>query len=749
MTEDKKNTPEASVNTDSTKGEEPTLAPSEEHIAPSATADANTDAQNISSEAGADVSASTFITASTEGAEQAQHAEEVKSEPEQQPITAPINFAQAEAGATPPANTAKGRFSTMGSTTVESEAASPTAAADDTSVQQDQQRPQDQQKPQEQQAPQPQPVMGFAAKSFAHMSSLAPLYLLLLFALHILASIWLPSVYFPVELAHIDVYTKMQAAGQWLVPPASEALGATLPGYYWFMALVDLLPLPDSIYLPVLSAITALIALAGGYTLAVSTNLGKNGSFAAGLLLLSCPLFLVFMHMVGPEMLTAGLFSFALALLFKAWTKEVAPFSFIFGFLFLALATFTGGFLPLWTTILASILLIIWRGTFSRAHQLDAVIGFGVLILSFALWLVFTILGSEHATALDAIMLQGIAPFMPPYWPVPTPWALVFLAFGLLPWVIVPLFASWPKVLGNAWGSLKASRKDNSGPTWLYFVAFIGMACIVFQKTDALFTVVPLVPVLALILAKTVCHLSRLGSNVFFLLLAICLLVCGIIITVISIPATASFWTPYLAENITRMLHGLKGLPILSAVFILSALLLVRFTKRAFPEGALMVMALFFVFTVQPMIGFVAPSLVGHGAVQHALGGGLGTLPPSIAPHMPTHPVGDFPVAPLEGENTELNPSPTPVITAPEPKAEDTVPSTEESVEPVSPELQETPSSAVLPTTEEKRPEEASPVEQTPSLNEVPPSTTPQVQPPLEENTAPESAPQNLDTTSL
>ncbi len=582
------------------------------------------------------------------------------------------------------------------------------------------------------------PVMGFAAKAFAHMSKLAPLYLLLLFVLHIFASIWLPSVYFPVEMAHMDVYQKMQATGQWLIPPTTEALtealGVVLPGYYWFMALVDLLPLPESIFLPVLSALAALIALCGVYALGLCTKMGRHASFGGGLLILSCPLFLIFMHMVGPEMLTAGFFALSSALLYRGWTKESAPCSFIFGFLFLALATFTGGFIPLWTTLLASILLILWRGTLHRAHQLDAVIGFGVLVLSFALWLIISILGSEHATALDAIMLTAVAPFIPPYWPLPLPWALVFVLFGILPWLILPIFASWFSVLAKSFTNLKASRKENSGPTWLYLLAIIGMTLIVFQKNDALFSAFFLVPILGLILAKTLCNLSRLGSNMFFLLLAVCLLLCGVAITVMSIPATAPYWTPYLNEDMARILSAMKGLPLLSAVFILTALLLVRFTQRSFSEGALMVMALFFVLVAQPMTLFVAPSLVGHAAMQHPMGAGLGTLPPSIAPHMPTHPVSHERVAPIEGEEIPQNPEPTPVITAPEPTPELTPESAQEPTPDAAPEVAPESTPEAAPTTD-ATPEmtldtvQEVTTEQNSEVQSEPVPTEPQVQP--------------------
>ncbi len=603
----------------------------------------------------------------------------------------------------------------------------------------------------------PLPTMGFAAKAFAHMSKLAPVYLILLFALHMFASTWLPSVYFPVELAHMEIYTKMQASGQWLIPPMSEALGATLPGYYWFMALVDLLPIPDSIYFPVLSAMAAFIALCGIYTLGLCTKVGKNATFAGGLLLLSCPLFLIFMHMMGPEMLTAGFFSLSSALLFRGWTKDNAPFSFIFGFLFLALATFTGGFLPLWTTIAASLLLILWRGSLHRAHQLDAVVGFGVLVLSFALWLVLSILGSEHATALDAIMAQALIPFMPPYWPLPMPWALLFLAVGLLPWILLPLFASWFSILGKSFSHLKASRTNNSGPTWLYLLALVGIALVLFQKKDALFTVIPLVPILGVILAKTACNLSRLGSNIYFLLLAVCLLIGGICITIMSIPSAASYWTPYLSEDMARILSHLKGLPLLSAVFILTALLLVRFTKRAFPEGALMVMALFSVLMVQPMTFFVAPSLVGHVAQMHPLGEGLGTLPLSIAPHMPVHPVGHFPVAPI-GPDEDPNPAPTPVFTAPEPTKESSEPAPIPTNEPT-----DTPSEAPVdaqaqpevPTSSAPEQESAvtpviTPEQSLPEAQpDAPTAPTPQVEPQVEQQQPEPSSEQTEPSTAL
>ncbi len=469
---------------------------------------------------------------------------------------------------------------------------------------------------------------GVAAKIFNHMAAFAPLYLFFLFLLHVGTSIYFPSTFFPTELQHLALFEKIKAGHQWLLPPVVESLGIAYPGYYWLMGLVDLIPMPETLFLPVLTAITAFIAVFSIYILGRSTNLANNGAFVSVLLLLSCPLFGVFMHMAQPEVLTLGLFCLSLALLYRGWTRETAPFSFIFGFFFLALATLTGGFLPLWTILIASILLIIWRLDIHRAHQLDAVVGFGVLVLTFATWLVLVILTSEHATVLDSIMQQAIVPFMPPYWPLQTPWWTLAILFGaLVPWLMAPIFSPWFSILKNSFQSLKNSRTTNSGSTWLYLVGVVGIAILILQKNDAPLAALPLLPVFGLILGKTMANFSKVGSSLFFLILALILLVVGVAITIISIPATASYWTPYCSEQLANALKNIYGLPIISALFIITSLILIRFTQRTSPQGSMLVVALFGILAVQPFTLFVAPSLVNHYTQYHYNGNGLGTLP--------------------------------------------------------------------------------------------------------------------------
>ncbi len=524
--------------------------------------------------------------------------------------------------------------------------------------------------------------MGFAAKTFQHMAKLGPIYLCVFFTLHMLSALMYPSIFYSMELHYLEIFHKMQQAGQWLIPPTHDVLGATFPGYYWFMALVQHIPAPEALFLPILSSLTAFIALCGVYTLGRCCRLENNGAFGGLLLLLSCPLFLIFLHLIGPELLTAGFFCFALALIFRGLTRESAPFSFIFGFIFTALATFTGGFLPLWTVLIASILLVLWRLDIHRAQKLDAVVGFGCMVLLFAAWLVVVILVSQEAKTLDDLMKQAITPFMPPYWPVPMPWTLAFLAIGLVPWICAPLFSPWFSVMATSFKSLKASRKENSGPTWLYLVTLVGIALITLQKQDTLLTALPLLPILGLILGATICNFSKFGSNVFFLLLALLLLICGALLTFISIPATAAHWTGYVSkytsENISTILQTLPGLPILSGLCILTAALLIKFTQRQWAQGPLLVMAIFSLLAVQPFFIFVAPSLVGPQAKYHTWDSGLGTmlLPNSFPKTKAEHTVGQ----PLKQNKAPATPAATapqtPVPASPAPTLSPAIPAT-------------------------------------------------------------------------
>ncbi len=615
----------------------------------------------------------------------------------------PISFAGRDS--TAPLNVQAAPSRPMSSPSRQSINVPPTATPPPTSDQQAspaQENVSDTQESSEQKGAQEVIERSFAGKMFDHMAKFAPIYLLFIFIFHTATSVLFPSTYFPSELQHLELFETVKQTKQWLLPPVTDTFGIAYPGYYWLMTLVDLIPMPETLFLPVLSAITAFIAIFSVYIMGACLKLNRNGAFASVLVLLSCPLFVIFLHMAQPEVLTMSFFCLALGLLYRGWTRESAPFAFIFGFVFLALSVLTGGFLPLWVSLIVSIVLIFWRLDIHRAHKLDAVVGFGFLVLCFAVWLVLVILISQHANVLDSIMKDSINPFMPPYWPLPMPWwTLVILACGLIPWIFVPLFSPWFTILKNTLSNLKASRTTNSGPTWLYLSAIVGLVILVLQKNDAPLAALPLLPIFGLILGKTICNFGPRGSNLFFLVFAIFLLVAGIAATVVSIPATAEYWTPYVSAQLAEALKNVYGMPIFSALFIIASLVLIRFTKRTQPHGALLVVALFSVLVVQPVVLFVAPSLVGHYTKYHQKGNGLIPVPdffgmPKVS--LPTAAVKE--VEPVKQEAPAINSTPVTI-----PETHDTAGSQAVPVAPVVP-VEQNPANPANPASTQPAPAE-------------------------------------------
>ncbi len=511
--------------------------------------------------------------------------------------------------------------------------------------------PKDEKKDEKPAAPPPPPPLGIAEKIFftvGDIPALAIFCLILILLLQSSISILLPSVFFAHELHLVEVYSDMQGMGQWFIPPATEHLQATFPAFFWFMALVDAIPLTDTIFLPMVTSISMLIALMGVYTLGLCTGLGKRISFAAGLLSLVSIAFMGLGHCVSLDFFTAGLFSFALALLYRGWVNDSAPMSFMLGFFFTALATLSSGFLPLWTILISSIILIIWRGTFGRANKLDAVMGFGVLVVTFAIWLLIIIIGGgQEATTLDQLMQQMILPFTPPFWPLKPTWyyGISLLAIGLMPWIFLPLFVSWVKIFKNIMPSLKAARKENSGPTWLYITFFVGTLLLILSGET--YISITLLPVLIVLLAKSLCNLSALGSRVFYAIFAFLTFVDALICLAIYFAPTSSLWADFLPAQVVSIVQNVQGLEVISGILFICSIVLFKFTKRASPGGSLLVVTLFMLLLVQPFTMLVAPSLPDNIVKYHPLGSGMGSLPYGLgAPAPGLLPVDDMEQSP-------------------------------------------------------------------------------------------------------
>lgn len=502
----------------------------------------------------------------------------------------------------------------------------------------------------------PPPKAGMSENAFRLMSLLAPLFLLVLLLMQTAAGIYFPSLYLPAEVAAQDAYAAMAAAGQWLATPAG------LPGFYWFMRMLDAVPgLPPAFFLPVVACACAVAALWGTYALGLCAGLGNRTAFAAGLILLSCLGFVPLTHWVGPELLLAGLVAFALACLCKGWLSEGAILWLGLGGLFSGVAFLVGGVPAIWIPLISSIALLLWRGTLRRGHRMDAVAGFLLLLLCVVGWLGSVILfAGEKAQALAPLTAQLFAPFLPPLWPPRDIWwqALAALPLALLPWTLIPLFVSWGAVLGNAWKSLKASRKENAGTTWLWFALATGLLLLTIASHKPVLAVVILLPPGALLLAKALMNLSYGRSRALYLLLAVLWVVAGAGLALAGIPAVAKTLHGALADPLPQIVAAMgKGLPVVGAVCLLCGLCLLKLTNRSYPGGALTVVVLFITILAQPASLMISPALVDVVGVQHACGMGVGTVPGAVAPARKAAPA-EQPAAPAVPSATDAKPAP-------------------------------------------------------------------------------------------
>ena len=496
----------------------------------------------------------------------------------------------------------------------------------------------------------PQPAAPLAASSatrlFKALSYGGPVALLLLLALQTAAGVLLPSVYAPQELALIAPYEATRAGKVFWVT------GAHFPGYYWLMAVLhQCCGVPDALLLPVMGAVSAGVALCGAYVLALSVGLGNGVAFAAGVVLLSSVGFVFLSHCVAPALLFGGLLALAMAALGRALNRSKSAWcSFALAGVLSGLCFCTGGVLALWVLLVGALCLVCWRGTLGRINRPDAVLGFGLFVLTLALWLLAATLWAEDSNdALQALLGQCIAPFMPPYWPPHDPWwqPLLVLAVALVPWVLVPLFVNWFRVLGNSFTTLKASRRENAGLAWLWICLVLGLGLCLLASHKPLAAELALLPLLAVVLAKALLRLSAGASQAMLFFLAFVAIVAGIGAALAGTPYTQPYMRDFLPAEIMDVVKHLPGLPVLGTVLLLAGLVLFKLTDRRQPAGALLVVALLATVLAQAGSFIVASGMQERFGAPHAYGRGLYVIKGNtLVPQKPAVPAAAKPEAP-------------------------------------------------------------------------------------------------------
>lgn len=500
---------------------------------------------------------------------------------------------------------------------------------------------------------------------FQGLSKIGPLALLAALACMAWPIFWQPlnAVYCPAEIKSVTAFLHSIASSSWLAPTGLAAgawNAAQWPVFSWLTGIIALSPgLVDSGYLlPTVTFLCAFFAVLGVWCLAHAAGFGYKAAFASGLILLCCPAFAPLPAFVGPATLASGLLLFSLVFFCRGWSAEAAWFSLPIAFILTAFAFLCGGWFFLATPLIASFCFLVWRGRFRRAHKLDAVFGFVLLIAIIGIWLGWIILGHVN----DSYLANLFANTWHFGWPINIKW-LAPVAIGILgtmPWLLMIFGVSWVRVLKQAAQTLSASRHDNgSALIWISLVLALPIAFCTGPFHPAGIAIACLV---ATLLGKAMLNLGDAGNRFFCLLAAICLIAAGAIILCASFPVTQQYLFSLLPElpvvDLNQKLQSLSMLPIMGALVLLGGLAALMFVKRFSGAGPLIYAILFVLILCQPARLKLVPELTAmpgsplanyahiEGIVMDALATPADTQTPDSLPGQPASAPEIAPLAP-------------------------------------------------------------------------------------------------------
>ena len=411
----------------------------------------------------------------------------------------------------------------------------------------------------------------------------------------------------PQEAHFAQAYELMAASGQWLMPPA-----ALPPAWFWALRLLNTLPYVDG---PVVyaagAALSGILTLLATWFLALSAGYDRRTAFASGLVLLSCLAFPALARRVGPELFCTGLLTLGLACLLRGWNKERSFLWLPLGCVCVALAGLASGLFGIILPVLGSLIFLAWKGAGARFNKADGAIGFTILLVLPLAWLGAVTLFGPNDAQLRTLSAQLIAPFLPPYWPPRDPpwfYAMVLPA-ALAPWILVPLFVSWGSALARPFGRLASTRRENSGSAWLWIHLVAGLLLLSAMSAKFCLNMLPLMPLLAIVLGKSIVNLPQANSRAFFLVLAGLF---GLAALALGLTALAQIWPPLRSFAPLPYPNGfaaIKGLPILAGICLLTACTLWKFADRRFPGACLLVCAVAITALCLPALKLTAPGM--------------------------------------------------------------------------------------------------------------------------------------------
>lgn len=461
---------------------------------------------------------------------------------------------------------------------------------------------------------------GPAQKVFAVLAKMGPLALLLLLACQLWPTFLTGGLYCPPEMKLMDTVREALAQGQWFAPLHNG--DAQLPVFVWMLAAFDMLarmvPQLSAFVWPAGAALGGLACLWGTWALSRAAGFGPQAALASGLILLSSLLFPQLAHFMGPQGLATGLCLLSMAFFCMGWKKEHAWISLPLAFLASGLAALTGGLIFLLLPLLTSLVHLFWTWRIRRAQRLDALAGFLLLLLLGALWaaaIIFWVQAEGYAQAVSGKFLS-----LP--WPLPAFWWLApaLAVLGLLPWLFVVTGVNWGRVFASSWKTLRASRKENSGSSFLWIALVFSLPLSLLGSGLAGAT--PVLCLLAILLGRALVRMGSLGSKFFYLVIALLFLHAGMLLAALHFPVALEWLRTStslaIPQQYEALLTSLDALPVLGGLCIVFAVLLARFTRRAWPGGSLLVCTLFAIILAQPAHLWLAPQLAGHAELKLA-----------------------------------------------------------------------------------------------------------------------------------
>lgn len=461
----------------------------------------------------------------------------------------------------------------------------------------------------------------FAEKSFCLLSKIG-LPVLILFTLVLCGQQFLfpRDFWFSEEVRYADIYMNMLSSGNFFsLALNGHPYAETGPLYFVLVWLLDSVPninMPQAFFGA--SIIFAVLFTASTWILARGLGFGGKVAFLAGLISLSMFFLAGFTNYTRMDLLFAAFLNLSYVCFFRAWQKNSAPIWLIFAFLFLCFASLTATVTAFVLPFIASLLFFLWTGKFRRINSADGIIGFLLALLIIFAWfacLYFQGNAQYINLVFEHQIIQKIFPEQTwqndPHW-----YYLAGLPLALFPWIFAVFFGAWGTWFKNLGKTFKNRKTENAGAWLVLLIAtHIGFFSLFGDKNFA--SLVTVLPFFAILFAKSVLNFSALKSKIFYALLSLLTVLCGLALILFEFHAYILEFLPNLFQlpaKIPAFVEAAStntgfGLTAMGAVFILLGILLWYFVNRRFPGACALVYALGIIIALQPLNILVAPQL--------------------------------------------------------------------------------------------------------------------------------------------